>query len=421
MCWYFKSVPVCCGPNVCGFVKHRDTPIFSHSLCFLCGFVIMMSDDDDDEESYVNTVSVNDVPYFDWVLMDNIRIGSFVAIQSREDKDEPIITIARLEERQQDEDEDPDIAATTIRLRLFIPLFVGKRLDWYPKKPKHNHRKIEEGCGSKNTELYETTECVWIAGEKPDDKIKLLFPVFVFTFEELRRKENKWAEGMRNVFFVRYWHNRIYSYTARTKHRLEDLPSTASMGFVNNNPAYKQPCNLIMQRRCLHRNIWMGLYKIRKHIIKVCGMDDNTNGAKQGGVSLTIGYIPMECVQYIYVYESYVWYRKLHVSYRAGVIKFGKEDLAHIRTLLGISTDKYDGSCLSLDKDQKVLGDNLNQKILKRGYCQTSTEGKENIEGKMNVITGIVNEKHNNDDDDSDDNNDDDDEATKRIKQTKLN
>ena len=306
---------------------------------------------------YTETVYVNQVPYFDWTLMDTLRIGSFVAIQLRNQEDSKAITIARLEERQQDEDEDPDVAATTIRLRLFLPLFPTKRLSWHPKPPKHNHAKIQDGCGSMNEELYESTELRWISGEKPDEEIKVLFPTFVFTLEELKRTEHSWAQGMHNVYFARFWHHVIYSYVEKTKHQLDPLPTTVSMYFVNKHPSYKQPGNLIFQRRCRHQNIWVGLYRLRKFVLKIVKKQSESGVLDEDDLSLKIGHTPVECIQYIYTLANFMSDCDYHpvtlqesfqttglalssnpikLSYRGGVLRFGThDDLSFVASLYG--------------------------------------------------------------------------------------
>ena len=289
--------------------------------------------------------------------MDTVRIGSFMAVQLRNQDDPQAITIARLEERQVDEEQDPDFATTTIRLRLFLPLFPVKRLTWHPSPPLQNYTKILDGCGSRNEELYESSECRWICGEKPDDEIKVLFPTYVFTFEELSKRENRWAEGMYNVYFVRFWKHVIYSYVEKTKRRLEPLPATVRMSFVNKHPDYRHPGNLIMPRRCMHQSTWLGLYKLRKFVLKA--------GKKQGGLrnletnelSWTVGCIPKECIQYIYSLANFLSHfdchlvtlresfqktglvlfkPKIKMSYQAGVLKFETpEDMSFVLSLFG--------------------------------------------------------------------------------------
>ena len=314
---------------------------------------------------YCDTVCVNQVPYFDWTSMDTVRIGSFMAVQLREQDDPQAITIARLEERLVDEEQDPDFAATSIRLRLFLPLFPVKRLSWHPSPPSHNYTKIVHGCGSRNEEVYESSELRWISGEKPDSEIKILFPTYVFTLEELSKRENRWAEGMHNVYFVRFWKHVIYSYVEKTKRRLEPLPAKVSMNFVNKHPDCQRYGNLIMPRRCMHQNIWMGLYKLRKFVLKI-GRKRGDSRSLESELSWTVGCIPQECIQYIYSLANFLSHFSSHpvtlrdsfqktglvlfkprikLSYQAGVLKFETlQDMLFVISLFGEQVSHGHGS-----------------------------------------------------------------------------
>ena len=312
--------------------------------------------------------------------MDTVRIGSFMAIQLRDEDDSKDFTIARLEEREQDEEQDPDLAATSIRLRLFLPLFTDRRLKWHPAPPSHNYEKIEHGqCGSRNKELYESTEVLWINGELPDKKVKLLFPAFVFTLEEMRKNENAWAEGMNNVYVVRFWHHTVYSYKRATEHRLDELPSMVSMGFVNMHPSYRHPDNLIVPRRCLHRTIWVGLYNLRKKLEKEIKNRGSSKVSSHGEVTLRVGYyLPVECIQYIHTLgNSEVSRQKLNMSYGGGVLIFeNEEDLSYLNFLVG---GQQDGTSCLVAASTVLPDRSISEKATKRGLLHvTDMSGKEN-------------------------------------------
>ena len=311
--------------------------------------------------------------------MDNIRIGSFMAIQLREDdEDSKEITIARLEERVKDEDDDPDSEKTTIRIRLFLPLFRSNRLKWYPNLPSHTRNKIQNGCGSKNDEVYESREVLWIDGEKPDYKVKLLFRVFVFTLRELERSGNAWAEGMCNVYVVRFWHNTINSYVKPTRHRLEELPPTVTMGFPNTHPGYDHPSNLVVPRRCLHRSIWIGLYNLQKKMDKELNkLGGLSTTSTQREVSLKVGYyFPNECIQYIHtVANSVVSRQSLVMSCHGGILSFEKhEDLLYLNSLFGKHASSSSGV------RSIPVGGSISEKPLKRRLHLNNDAEKENAE-----------------------------------------
>ena len=357
-------------------------------------------------DSYGNTVYVNDVPYFDWTSMDHVRIGSFMGIQLRNKKDNGRITIARLEERTPDE--NPDNAATTIRVRFFLPLFPEKRLEWHPKPPEHEHKRIENGCGSKNVELYESREVAWISGELPDDEMMLLFPAFVFTLDELKQNENKWAEGLHNVYFVRFWHNAIYSYETETIHRLDPLPSKTVMGFPNKHSTYRHPSNLIVPRRCLHHNAWVGLYNLQKKVIKSVMKKQGESDVVRHDLTLKVGYIPPEGIQYIHALGSFVSdldhhpvtlcqtflmngrtsvsTAKFNMSYKEGVLKFEtQDDLSVFCSLFGLtllsSAGKTGKHTLS------VRGENRCGKIGKKEHRISSYQnGSDGLAEKENTV-----------------------------------
>ena len=345
---------------------------------------------------YENSVSVNQIPFFDWTSQDTLRMGSFIAIQLK-NQDPKTVTIARLEQRQREEDSlDPDEPVVThIRLRLFPPLFPTKPIDCHPRIPSHSIPKILHGCGSQNVELYESRECVWINGEIPDDEVKILFPAFVFSFEELEKSKNGWAHGIHNVYFARFWHNKIYSYTVRAENRLDPIPKGTVLGFMNKHPLYKQPSNLIIARRCQHHAIWVGLFSIQKAIIKMLNKRGMSSSSREI-ISLNVGCIPLECIQYIYSLSKFVspidchpvtlrdsflhvdsslTRRKLSMSFDAGVLRFKSiSDLKLLRSIFGPS------STYGSSEKRPNLSDGSTGTTLKRGH-------------HLSVISGHVNDR----------------------------
>ena len=339
---------------------------------------------------YDNNIGINQVPHYERRIGDVIRLGSFMAIEL---KDQPTktYTIARFEERIREYDEAEACFETNIRLRLFLPLFPTQRLACHPKPPKHSFSPIQTGHGSENIELYETREVRWIESERPDPNIKVLFPVFVFTTNEMEDPKNAWSKGIHNVFVVRFWHYRSYEWD-KTINSLVPLPEGIKLGFVNDHPKHTQGRNMAIPQRCYHSSIWTGLYTLQKSFTKLLNKRGLTSANKEA-VSMNIGMIPMETIQYVCMAvnsvkqirphpvtlsESYLHLNqslkrsKFRISFLGGVLRFqSSDDLTILRKIFG-PCSTYGSS-----ERRPTLSDGPQGLTLKRGHHLTVVRGKE--------------------------------------------
>ena len=339
--------------------------------------------------AYKEQLGLNQVPHYERRLGDVIRIGSFMAVKL-EKQPEGTYTIVRLEERTREYQEDECCFETSVRLRLFLPLFPSKRFPCHKKIPKHSHNQIKTGTGSENIELYESSELRWMDAEGMETTIEVLFPVFVFTLQELEDPKNKWATGIHNVFVVRFWHHRNYSYSGDTD-SLEPLPASVKFGFVNDHPKYKKPKKMIIPQRCYHSSIWRGLFTLQKHFIKLLNKRGLSSVNKEA-ISVNVGMIPMETLQYISMVvntvmnlhphpvtlsESYLHLNhsmqrsKFRISFDAGVLRFkSTDDLTVLRQIFGPSAT-YGSS-----ERRPTLADGPQGLTLKRGHQLTVVRGQ---------------------------------------------
>ena len=290
--------------------------------------------------TYEKTVCLNQDPHYDRFLKDSLRMGSFVVIK-HEGKEH----IARLECRQIDIDDDnPDEYETTIRLRLFHPLFNRNKIECKkPKPPKHSFAPIFSGPGAQQAELYESSDRLWISTSNKNDNPKILFPAFVFTVDEFSLPKNAWAIGLHNVFVVRTWEMIDYEHRSCRKIKsLVPLPSIAALGFPNDHPDYKKSTRSVVPQRCLHESLWNGLYALKKGLNKCLNKRTGQSNDKEV-VSLNVGHVPLETIQYISLISNYLATvpshtitlsdsflhldqtlrrSKVKISFNAGVIRF---------------------------------------------------------------------------------------------------
>ena len=86
---------------------------------------------------------------------------------------------------------------------LYLPLFPLNKLDCHPPLPNHSYSPIEHSTGSQNIELYQTDVSMDI-DDAERESIEVLYPAFVFHPSDLEKPDNSWAEGIKNVYVVRF-------------------------------------------------------------------------------------------------------------------------------------------------------------------------------------------------------------------------
>ena len=241
---------------------------------------------------YEWTLALHQTPHYDVNIQDNLRIGSFVYLSHKTKGSRTHYNVARLEERQRDED-DEAMESIVVRCRLFYPLFESPPNQTNPTPPSHSFRPITHGPGSENTELYESADLCWLKFMSKTSGPQCIHPSFVFTPKELEHPKNAWAASIFNVYIVRYWENKDCD-----KRELVPLPDDAHMGFINDHPKFKPKPNTFKPQRCLHEAIWNGLYTIRKSIHKLLNKRSG-QGSDREVVSLNIGCVAMESIQFI--------------------------------------------------------------------------------------------------------------------------
>ena len=343
---------------------------------------------------YEKTVFPNQDPHYDRSLRDFLRIGSFVCI-----KDGSSTHIARIECRQTEVSSEDSSYETTIRLRLFHPLFKRNKPDGKKSKtPKHNFAPILSGTGSSQTELYESADLRWFCSNHHESP-KSLFPAFCFTLKEMAQPKNAWAAGLFNVYICRFWEDVDYDNSGKTR-TLRPLPSEKAFGFPNDHPDFKKGRTFIVPQRCLHESIWNGLHGLKRALNKLLNKRSGQASDKEV-TSLNIGHIPMEAVQYISLVANYLCSvpshpvmlsesffhldqslrrSKIKITFNAGVIRFKTErELENLRLILG------PGSTYGFTERRPTLQDGPQGLLLKRGHnlnvvAGTAPQGQANEE-----------------------------------------
>ena len=125
-------------------------------------------------------------------LDDYFRLGTFVHARIP-NQDDGTTTIGRLIHRQ----------GSKQSIVLYLPLFPLKKLDCHPPLPNHSYSPIEHSTGSQNIELYQTDVSMDI-DDAERESIEVLYPAFVFHPSDLEKPDNSWAEGIKNVYVVRF-------------------------------------------------------------------------------------------------------------------------------------------------------------------------------------------------------------------------
>ena len=318
------------------------------------------------------------VPHFD----DCFCLNTFIHIKLS-DQDDGTTTVCQLVKHN-----------GQVCLCLFFPLFPTKKLQCHPEVPSNSAHKILDGIGSRNIELYKSNRKI-IAENLLAKEIKIRFPAFVFTTDELKDPSNSWAHGLANVYIVRYKEPpRSRSIPFPSLVPLEENESTC---FPMDHIFEDGPMELCAPPRCFHRNVWTGLYLLRKGLIKLL----NKRGRQSEEIdcqSLNIGAIPTETFNYLFVLansnfsaisfeqtqknESYLQVdpnltrKKFKMSYWNGTLRFQTpSDIDIVRRFLGIGA--VYGSC----ENRPTLKHGEDGLKLKRGHFLTYVNATNDSEG----------------------------------------
>ena len=311
-------------------------------------------------------------------MEDSFRLDTFAHIVLPT-QDKFTTTIARIERN--------DEGAPS--LSLFFPLFPKKKLACHPDIPDHDITPITRGAGAKCIELYKAS--VSIHGSHPITiKTEILYPAFVTNQDDLADPKNAWAEGMRNVYVVRFRQKKIHGVVRLVPIRNEEVRCFPTDWIK------RAPDDLIICPRCLHKSIWTGLFQLRKAIVKILNRRSGAIENRQTQ-SLSIGTIPLEVFNYIHVVanstvhsltchsirstESYLTMdsnltrHKLKFKFKSGFMRFiSCNDLNLLRQFLGIAA--VYGSTEA--RPTLTEGDSAQQ--LKRGHTLTVVRGQEESE-----------------------------------------
>ena len=308
-------------------------------------------------------------------LDDWFRLSIFVHAKLP-NQDEGTTTICRLVEN----------IGTTQAVLLYLPLFPPKKLDCHPNIPEHSFDPIEHSTGSDNVELYQSDVVMDI--ESPDRAtIEILYPAFVFHPSELAKPEHAWSQGVKNVFVVRF-----QSFLNRDGKEVTTLMHPSELHCVPTDHMLKRDFpQLALCPRCYHRNVWVGLFQIRKALVKLLNRRSGQSES-QSVQSLSIGCIPTEVFNYIYCLanskvqslschfftgsETYLdvdgklTRRKIRMIFEKGVICFNtQEDLDMLRQFVGLP------SVCGSTEIKPTLKDGPMGKELKCGHCLSIIKG----------------------------------------------
>ena len=316
-------------------------------------------------------------PVYVYNMQDSFKIGSFVHIRLPK-QDEDTTTIARL-----DYASDGELALT-----LFFPLFPPTELTCHPQPPDHSIDPIVHGTGKDHIKLYRSG--IQIKQSHVIHKqIPVLYPAFVFIIQDLSHPQNAWASGMRNVYVVRYKQRRIDDVP-----KLVPIKPNEVVCFPTENIAPDEN-SLILCHRCYHRNVWTGLYLLRKAISKVLNRRSGTSEKHQVVNTCAIGLIPLEVFNYIHVIansnvrtltchhlsssESYMHIdehltrRKLKFEFEQGMMRFVScDDMDLLRQFLSL------GAVYGSPEIKPTLAESKHGHSLKIGHALTLVQGSNN-------------------------------------------
>ena len=317
-----------------------------------------------DPEAPVYIPSFNDV----------FHIGTFLHVELP-NQDDGTTTVCRLFKTWEGQ----------VQLRVYLPLFPKKKLKCHPDIPPNSASRIIEGIGSENVELYKSNRRI-VADNLLTKNIKIWFPAFVFS---LKDPANSWAHGLMNVYFVQY------EQPARCDE--DPTPSLQEMSLMDFHcfPMDHLPKEFLSSfactPRCFHRNVWTGLYLLRKGLMKIL----NRRGHQletYDQQSLNLGSLPMETFNYLYklansnvkclssdqqitseTYQDTEWNltrKKVKMMLSTTTLRFQtRQDIDILRRFLGLSA--VYGSC----EARPTLKHGEDGLTLKRGHFVTFING----------------------------------------------
>ena len=212
-------------------------------------------------------------------------------------------------------------------------------------------------------------------------------PNIVFMPSELGQPQNRWGDGLQNVFVVRFKNMLLYDTP-----RFFPLDSDEVVCFPTDLHTFSTRIpKLCAPPRCFHRNVWSGLFQLRKGIMKILNRrSGKTENFDQSSVS--IGAIPLETFNYIHIIfnsgiesllchvfrssetylhiDSSLTRSKIKMSFETGMIRFESfNDLDMLRRLLGIA------SVYGSTESKPTLVDGKAGRTLKRGHTLTVVKG----------------------------------------------
>ena len=306
---------------------------------------------------------------------DYFRLGTFVHARLP-NQDDGTTTIGKLIIRE----------GSKQSIILYLPLFPRKKLNCHPTPPIHNYAPIEHSTGSHNIELYQTDVSMDIE-DSERESIEVLYPAFVFHPSDLEKPDNSWAEGIKNVYVVRYsaFKNKDgqHKMTLANPQEIKCFPTD-----YQRKGDFPQ---LVIASRCYHKNVWFGLFQIRKALMKLLNRCSGQAESKSVQ-SLSIGPIPNEVLNYIFTLansnvpslfchffpgsESYLdidgklTRRKIRMRFEKGIIRFNTQnDLDMLRQFVGLP------AVYGSTEIKPTLKDGSMGKELKRGHCLTIVKG----------------------------------------------
>ena len=279
------------------------------------------------------------------------------------------------------------LSSNSKRVLLFLPLFPRKKLACHPDLPSHEYEHIEHSIGSENVELYQTDIHVDLTAADNSEIIEILYPAFVFHHSELQKPENSWASGVKNVFVTRFCY-----FTSIHGEKTFALASPRELlAFPTDHQLKRDFPQLAIASRCYHKNVWWGLFQLRKALIKLLNRRSG-QAESQSVQSLSIGSMSNKVINYIYSLansnvqslschffpgsetyldiDSNLTRRKIQMTFGKGMIRFEtNQDLDMLRQFIGLPS-----VCGSTEL-RPTLKDGKTGKELRRGHCLTVIKG----------------------------------------------
>ena len=219
---------------------------------------------------------------------------------------------------------------------------------------------------------------------------RILYPAFVFSYEEFHNPKNRWAHGLKNVFFVRFSEHHEQEDGLPRRHVLKEIEQfEKKLCFPNEHANHVLLDEAIRPPRCFHQSAFTGLFVIRRALVKLlnkCG----GSSEEQEITSDTIGLVPTETWTYIVhlcrrqgikvhsskTSASYLEVEpnftrhKVRLQYPSSTIRFqSPEELKFLRSLIGFC------STYGSSERKPTLSDGAAGISLKRKHRLTLVKG----------------------------------------------